>query len=389
VKSIILLITGCLLAVAASGPATASEPASGCVAPSFTYDIESTIKACTALLKDPALPAAERAKILTLRGRSLRNAGQFDAAIKDLDLALAFTPNDHTALEMRAGAAIDEGDLETADAIARKMLAADGKDAVAYDLSGIVAFGRNDYGAADRLYSKAIALRPNYILPWFIRLLLYKTAGDHRGVIAQANAILALKTPELDTLYSTVGKKRMTFRTQTRLERVVAYEGLGSTEDIEKAFAHWIAVEPDAVSYGYRARFYARREQNDKALDDVAKALADDPKFWLLYYTRGDVYLYSNHDEEAVASFTQAIALNPDAGAAYWLRAMAERKLHRDDAALRDALKAVAVDRPFRDDKIAVLAKLGYLQIGPSDLKNPLPAIADAVHACMLDDRCW
>lgn len=388
-KSFILLIAGCLLTVAASGPAAASEPASGCVAPSFTYDIEATITACTALLKDPALPAAERARILTLRGRSLRNAEQFDAAIKDFDLALAFTPNDHTALEMRAGAALDKDDLETTDAIARKMLAADDKDAVAYDLKGIVAYRRNDYSAAYRLYGKAIAVRPEYILPWFNRLILYKAAGDYRGVIAQANAILALKTPELDSRYSTVGKKRMTFRTQTRLERVVAYKALGSTEDTEKAFAHWIAVEPNAVSFGYRARFYAQREQNDKALDDTTKALADDPKFWLLYYTRGDVYLYSHRDEEAIASFTQAIALNPDAGAAYWLRAMAERKLHRDDAALRDALKAVAVDQPFRDDKIPELAKLGYLQIGPKDLKNPLPAVADAVQACMLDDRCW
>lgn len=388
-KSIVFLILGCALAIAASGPAAASEQASGCVAPSFTYDVEATIKACTARLKDPALPTAERAEILTLRGRSLRNAEQFDAAIKDLDLALALNPNDHTALEMRAGAAIDTGDLKTTDAIARKMLAADDKDAVAYDLKGIVAYRGNDYDAAYRLYSKAIALRPDYILPWFNRLILYKAAGDHRGVIAQANAILALDTPELDTRYSTVGKKRMTFRTQTRLERVLAYKALGSTEDTEKAFADWIAVEPNAVSYGYRARFYAQREQNDKALDDIAKALADDPKFWLLYYTRGDVYLYSHRSEEAIASFTQAIALDPDAGAAYWLRAMAERKLHRDDAALRDALKAVAVDQPFREGKMPELAKLGYLQIGPNDLKNPLPAVADAVQACMLDDRCW
>jgi tetratricopeptide (TPR) repeat protein len=239
------------------------------------------------------------------------------------------------------------------------------------------------------LYDKAIALRPESVHARFNRMILYKMAGAHRAVVTEADALLALDNPELDTLYTTLQKKRMSYRTQTRLERALIWETMGQTETAAKAFADWIAVEPNAVSYGYRAAFHERHEHYPEALADLDKAIADDPEFWLLHHTQARVFYYTQRDEDAVRAETRAVALNPEAGVSYWLRAMSERRLGRADAALRDGLKAVAVDRGVLALKIETLSKLGYLRIGPNDKKDPLPAVAEAVQACMLDEECW
>ena len=389
-KQVIRLVVCSLLAVAVGGPRAAAETdGSHCVGPSFSYDAKAVIELCTELLKNEKLPDADRARILTLRGRSLKVQKQLNAAIEDFDFALVLKPGDPAIMEMRAWTAIDANDLETADNIAKQLLSANPENATAYNISASAAFRTKQYGAAKKAYDKAINLQPDNVLARFNRLILYKMTGYYRAVVTESDALLALNSPELDTLYSTLEGKRVSFRTQTRLERALAYEALGLTEQTEKAYAEWIAVEPNAVSYGYRAALYWRHEQFDQARADLDKALADDPTFWLLHYTMGEVDLYTDRNEEAIRSYTRSIELNPKSGASFWRRAMAERKLHRADAALQDALKAVAIDKIVRDNKIESLTKLGYLQIGPNDLQNPLPALAEAVQACMFDERCW
>jgi tetratricopeptide (TPR) repeat protein len=379
----------CSAAIFAGFARTAEADASKCVAPSFSYDLAAALQSCTQRLNEDELSGSERARILTLRGRSLKINHQLKEAIRDFDAALALRPNEVETLVMRGWAAVDARDLDLALDFADRILAADPDNVDAYDIKGVVAHGRGDYTAELGFYDKAIALHPNNILARFNRLIFYKLQGYARGVIAEADAILALKTTDLDTLYSTLEHKRMTFRTQTRLERALAVERLGRTDRTEKAFADWIAVEPGAVSYGYRAAFRVRLDHFDDAFDDLDRALRDDPKFWLLHYTKGEALLFSNQKEEAVEAYSRAIELNPESGAAYWRRAMAERWLSLHDAALRDALKAVAIDPATREDKIRKLTRLGYFEVSPNDVKNPLLALADAVQACMADERCW
>jgi tetratricopeptide (TPR) repeat protein len=380
----------CIVIVAAAASiCIAGNAHAACIAPTFTYDVDATLRSCNERLKGTVLSGAERASLLVLRGRSLNIAGRIDAAIHDFDAALALEPDDPKALAARGWAALDEQDFDTANAVVAKLLAADPKNATAYDIAGVRAFYRKDYAAAKRFYDKCISLRPDDVLARFNRIVLYSVDGSNRAVIAEADALLALDTPDLDTLYATLRKKRVTFRTQTRLQRALAIEWLGVTEDTKKAYADWIAVEPGAVSYGYRAVFHWRQSRYDEALADLDKALADDPNFWLLHYGQGEVYLYTDRSEDAVRAYSRAIELNPGSGASYWRRAMAERKLHRDDDALRDALKAVAVDRGTRARKIALLTKLGYLEVGPHDKDNPIRALTEAVQACMLDEKCW
>jgi len=379
-----------LLAIAGAAPASAAEPdPARCVAPSFSYDAAAALESCAALLKNDALSDSERARLLTLRGRSLKVQQQLDAAIDDFEAALALKPGDVDILLQRAWAAFDKRDFDKVGWIVEKVLTADPNNPTAYEIYGSVAFRLKDYPAAKGFYDRAVALRPDFVHARFNRLVLYKITGAHRAVVEEADALLALDNPELDTLYAMLEKKRVTYRTMTRLERALIFETMGQTEQAERAFADWIAVEPNAVAFGYRAAFHERHEHYEQALADLDSALADDPTFWLLHHTQGRVYYYTHRDEDAIRAESRAIALNPDAGVSYWIRAVSERRLKQDDAALQDALKAVAVDRGVLALKIETLTKLGYLQIGPNDTKNPVPALAAAVQACMLDEECW
>lgn len=84
-----------------------------------------------------------------------------------------------------------------------------------------------------------------------IRLILYKLNGLNEAVVAEADALLALDNPDLDTLYATLENKRMTFRTQVRLEQVLAWERAGLTEETEKAFTEWIAIAERSRRHGF------------------------------------------------------------------------------------------------------------------------------------------
>ena len=147
-----------IIAAAAVSICIAGNAHAACIAPSFTYDVNATLRSCNDRLKEAALTGAERARLLVLRGRSLNIAGQRDAAIHDLDAALALEPDDPGALAARGWAALDEWDFATAEAIAAKLRAANPDNATAYDIAGVAAAREKDYPAAKRLYDKCGAL---------------------------------------------------------------------------------------------------------------------------------------------------------------------------------------------------------------------------------------
>jgi len=163
----------------------------------------------------------------------------------------------------------------------------------------------------------------------------------------------------------------------------------GRFEDSIKALDDLVHTDPGAVSYGWRGWYYSNREQYDLAAADLDKALSYDPNFAVLYNLKGQVYLYTKDYERAVAAFTRSLELRIDTpGSSYWSRALALRALHRTDEAEKDAQTAVGVDCCFLFNKSKILIKLGYLQ--PTTANTDVAsAVRDAVHACMLDERCW
>lgn len=75
-------------------------------------------------------------------------------------------------------------------------------------------------------------------------------------------------------------------------------------------------LKPSAHVYSQLARVYGRNNQDDKALDVLAKAEQLDPNFDMTYVYRGNVYLNQGAPEKATAEYKHALAINPNNGPA-------------------------------------------------------------------------
>jgi tetratricopeptide (TPR) repeat protein len=361
----------------------------GCTVPIFGADKRAAIAACTSILNRTDLSDADRVRALIIRGRASHRDADVDAAIRDFDEAIKLAPKDPEPLIRRASAAFFNDDYGYASELARQALRLDAKNAEAFDTLGTVALVTRNYGVAKAAYDKAIELDPGSVVARFHRFELLMQVGAQPESIQELDNLLALNNGDLDKKSLDFRGKEVSYRTLARLERATMFEVMGRFEDSIKALDDLVQTDPGAVSYGWRGWYYHKRSQFDRALADLDKALSYDPNFAILYSLKGQVYLYTKEYERAVAAYTRSLDLRTDTpGSSYWSRSLALRALHRTDKAEKDAQSAVAVDRDFLFRKSKILIKLGYLQ--PSTANTDVAsAVRDAVHACMLDERCW
>jgi tetratricopeptide (TPR) repeat protein len=379
---------GALILVALSSAALATSPVEwgGCTAPNFKSDKPAIIVACTTILDRSDLSDADRAQALKFRGRALHQSGKLNAAIGDFDEALKLAPKDAELYMRRGWTAYDEHDYDHVVALAGEALKLDPNDAGAYDLLGAAGAMTNNLGMAKAAYDKAIELKPANVLARYHRYQLYRAVHAQREALQELEDLLRLQTSDLDTAYTRDEGKPLSYRTLARKERAGLLELMGRIAEAEKAYDEFVRVEPGPFSYGWRAGFRMLQNQHDLAQADLDKALSYDPNFGALLNLQGNIYFYTQQYDRSVQAFTRAVDIDHD-GPSYWGRSMALRKLHRVEEATKDALKAVT-DRNFLNRKAGKLAKLGYLQLKPNE-EDVMPAVRDAVQACMLDDKCW
>jgi tetratricopeptide (TPR) repeat protein len=385
-------VATCALIVAALPSAAMASGAidwTGCTVPKFGADKFAATAACTSILERTDLSDADRERALITRGRAFHRDANIDAAIKDFDAAIKQAPQDPEPLLRRASAAFLKKDYRYAAELAGHVLHLDAKNSEAHDTLGTIALVTRNFGMAKAEYDRAIEADPSSVVARFHRFELLMKVGAQPEAIQELDDLLALNTADLDTEFLDFRGKDVSYRTLARLERATMFEAMGRYEDSIKALDDLVRTDPGAISYGWRGWYYSNRSQHDLALADLDKALSYDPNFAILYSLKGGVYLYTNEYERAVAAYTRSIDLHTDSpGSAYWSRSLALRALHRNEEAERDAQTAVAVDRDFLFRKSEALIKLGYLQ--PTTANTDVAsAVRDAVHACMLDERCW
>lgn len=361
----------------------------GCAVPVFGADKPAAITACTSILNRTDLSDADRVRALITRGRASHRQLDIDAAIRDFDAAIKLAPKDPAPLVRRASAAFYKHNYREAYEFSQQALSLDAKNSEAYDTIGTIALVTRNYAMAKANYDKAIELDLRGVVPRFHRFELLMQVGAQRESIKELDDLLALNTVDLDTMYTNFRGADVAYRTLARLERATMFEAMGRFEDSLKALDDLVRTDPGAVSYGWRGWYYLNRSEFDLALADINKALSYDSNLAVLYNLQGQVYLYTKDYERAVAAFTRSLDFRIDTpGSSYWSRSLALRALHRTDEAEKDAQAAVKFDHDFLVYKAQTLVKLGYLQ-PPSKNTDEASAIHDAVHACMLDERCW
>ena len=235
-------------------------------------------------------------------------------------------------------------------------------------------------------YDKAIELKPDNVVARIDRFYFYKRVYAFDAAMKELDDFLQLTNPQLDTMFSDIRGKEVTYRTLARLERAALFQEMGRFEDADKAYDGWVEIEPGAVSYGWRALYRMKRALFDQAKADVEKALSYDPQFWFLNNIEGNIYSATGNYQRAVKSFTKSIDEFPQSGLNYWGRALALRAQKRTEEATRDALRALD-DPDFPGRIIGRVKRSGYLNVSAKG-EDVIPALREAVRACMLDERC-
>ncbi len=361
----------------------------GCTVPVFGADKHLTITACDSILARPDLSEADRERALIIAGRAAHMSDDIDEAIRDFDEAIKLSPKDPEPLIRRASIAFYKHDYRTAAALAEKALSLDANYAPAFDILGTIGLANKNFAQAKTAYDKEIELTPNDVLARFHHFEYLMDIDAQPEALQELDKLLALSPSDLDAQFTRFRGKEISYHTLARLERATMLESMGRFSEAIDAFDDFVRLDPGAFSYGWRGWYQFDRSEFDLAKADLEKALSYAPDFWILHNLLGRVYLYTKEYERAVDSLTRSLALRPTySSSAYWSRALALRALHRTDEAEVDALKAVTSDDGFLRKKLLTLNKLGYFQ-PPNTAADFMPAVRDAVRACMLDERCW
>jgi tetratricopeptide (TPR) repeat protein len=108
-----------------------------------------------------------------------------------------------------------------------------------------------------------------------------------------------------------------------------------------------------AEDYFYKANNYMYNGQYQLAIDNYTKCLkleTDDAKKADAYYNRGTVYgMGLENYTAAIADYTSAIRIEPDAADAYYNRGLAYAKLENYTAAIADYTSAIRIDPDYAD----------------------------------------
>jgi tetratricopeptide (TPR) repeat protein len=122
------------------------------------------------------------------------------------------------------------------------------------------------------------------------------------------------------------------------INRGNCYMVRGETDKALADFTAAIGVEPKNIRpLLYRAAAHREKKDFEKAIADLNQALALDPKNIRVLQDRGTTYLnWKEHNQEALADYTQIVQYYPDSPLGYMLRVQAYGELKQYDKALVD-----------------------------------------------------
>ncbi|HWA01753.1 MAG TPA: tetratricopeptide repeat protein [Caulobacterales bacterium] len=120
------------------------------------------VVACTKLLDEGGLAGAVRAAALAMRSQAHFAADERTAALRDAEAALNLDPGEMRAAYVRASILLDSGQLDAAELLVDRMIAARYRLDEAQLFAGRVALARSDYPAAVSAFNSALEQHPDW-----------------------------------------------------------------------------------------------------------------------------------------------------------------------------------------------------------------------------------
>ena len=225
-----------------------------------------------------------------------------------LSLFLAITPQLASAqtpvreLFQQGSAAQDAGKYSQAEAIWRRVLQIEPKNAYAYYNLGIALRNQGKLEQAIAAYKKAIQLNPNYANAYInLGVALYYQKKLEQAIAAYKKAI-QLNPKDADA-YNNLGAA---LSDQGKLEQAIA------------AYKKAIQLNPNyANAYNGLGNALSDQKKLEQAIAAYKKAIQLNPNYADAYNNLGAALYYQGKLEQAIAAYNKAIQLNPNYSAAY------------------------------------------------------------------------
>ncbi|WP_445526693.1 tetratricopeptide repeat protein [Streptomyces cyslabdanicus] len=278
------------------------------------------------LLARTGLDVRGRAVAHTVRGRELRNAGEYQRALAEYDRAVELDPELSSAHYGRGYTLALSGDSSAA------LAEYDRADELAPDTAWIIAergetmrvLGR--YEEALDACDRAFRLDPTDAFPLASRAACRHALGQYDAALADFDRALSL---DEDYLWALVRRARL-HRTRERWDEAFA--------DLDRAVglapdSAWIASER-GDTYRLAGRF-------EEAVTELGRVLTLESNHESALASRGVAHFELGRTEEALADLTRAVELDPGYSWALVMRSRVRRRLNDRDGMFEDLRRAV------------------------------------------------
>ena len=174
---------------------------------------------------------------------------------------------------------------------------------------------------AEKAFSKAIELNPQYAHAYYNRGTIYGRIGNYQPAIKDFSKAIELN-PQYADAYNNRG---------------VAYGKIGNTQHAITDYNTAIVLNPqDAMFYFNRGIMYGKIGNTQQEIKDYNKAIELNPQDAEVYFNRGVTYGGIGNYQQAINDYSKAIELNPQYASAYHNRGVAFHQLGNDERAIEN-----------------------------------------------------
>ncbi len=202
------------------------------------------------------------------------------------------------------------------------------QSATAYNLLGEAYLGLKDFSQALASFERAIDLDPQLARAYFNRALTYRELKKSKEEITNFQQVLALNSDNLATYY---------------YQRLA---NLNLIDDDYRDYTAIVSLQPsNAREYYYRANFYKKLGNYQKALIDYNKAISLNSNYIDAYQERASLRRYQFQDlSGALTDYECAIKINPQNIHSYFGRAQIYQELGDLEAAIFEYSRWIKVN---------------------------------------------
>lgn len=276
--------------------------------------------------------------------------------------------------------ALQEGNLEAAEAAFRQVLAVDSRSAGAYSNLGVIAMRRKDWDRALTLFQKAAKLAPDISgIRLNIGLVRFRK-GDYSEAIpalasvvrdqpdsAQARYLLGLCDLFTERFADSVAMLEPLWPQRANdfmylYVLSIAADGSAEKELAERALAQLVSVGGDSPEFHLMlGKAFLNRQQTQKAIEELERAAAMNTNLPFLHFNLGIAYARAGDNARAEEEFQRDIAIEPDLAEPYELLGEFYVRAGKDDQAERFFTEALRHDAKM-PDALSGLAKIHLRQ---------------------------